>query len=154
MPREARATYSGDPASSTLDALRFLIGDTITDRFMFTNPEIEYALGEQPDPRIAGADLLEIKSRQYARLADFKVGDVSKAYSKLSEQMKAVAEDLRKRALTSVVPFFGGLTYAGKEDLNSRIGDVQPQFFIGQTDSPSVAQLSEDRSYLYSLTNG
>jgi hypothetical protein len=137
-------TYSGNPADGPLHAVRFLIGDVFESHVMFGDDEINYQLAKTPNQSLCGAELLDIKSRQLARLADRKVGDVSSALSKLSESMATAAKELRNDALRRAKPFFGGLTISGKQDLSQRTDDVQPQFSIGMHDTPGVAQLNDD----------
>jgi hypothetical protein len=144
-------TYTGDPGSSTKDEVRFLVGDTIESRALFDDREILWQIGETPNTRIAGAELLLAKANEFARQADVRVGDVSKAFSKVAENMKKCSDKLRHQALKRAKPFFGGLTKSGKRDLNSQVDDVQPAFSIGQTDDPTIAQLNNDVSDLLGL---
>lgn len=144
-------TYSGDPSRSTRDEVRFLIGDTIKSRPLFDDREVDYQLTKTPNPQIAGARLLYAKAAEYARQADIRVGDVSKAFSKVSEAMKKCAAELEREALKLAKPFFGGLTKAGKRALAQQTDDVQPQFLIGQNDDPGVVQLNKDVATLWNL---
>lgn len=147
-------SYSGKPGDSDLDAVRFTIGDTIKLRPMFSDDEILYQVTQTPNIKLAGAELLEVKSREFARLADVSVGDVRKAFSKLSESMKKCAEQLRSDAVRLVKPFFGGLTKTGKRALAENIDDVQPAFAIGQTDNPFAVQINRDFEFLRGVTDG
>lgn len=144
-------TYGGDPSNNARDLIRFLIGDTIRDRPLFDDKEIDYQISITPNPKMAGYELLMAKARQYARLADVRVGDVSKSFSKLSDQMKLCAEDLKEDALKSAKPFFGGLTISGKKQLASNSNATQPQFALGMTDNPNAVQLYSDINNLISL---
>ncbi len=144
-------TYNGDPASSPVNEVRFLIGDTIRSRPMFGDTEIAYQLTKTPNAKLAGAELLEIKSRQFARLADEKVGDVSKAFSKVATQMKECAKQLRADAVRLVGAFFGGLTKSGKQSLALDPDAVQPAFPLGITDDPTAVQLNKDYASLLGL---
>lgn len=149
-----RFTYSGDPSNGTLDEVRFLTGDTVRARAMFGDSEVLYQLSKTPNPKLAGAELLEVKARQFARLADERVGDVSKSLSKLSKQMKECAADLRRDATRLVRPFFGGLTISGKQNLASDPDAVQPSYSVGMTDYPGVVQLNRDLDYLQRICPG
>lgn len=131
--------------------MRFIIGDTIRSRPMFDDKEITFQISKTPNLRIAGAELLEIKARQFARLVDFSVGEVSKSMSKVSESMFKAAKQLRDEALKRALPFFGGLTKSGKRELTQRTDDVQPQFSIGMTDDPTAIQLNRDIDALLGL---
>lgn len=152
MPTEF--TYSGDPSESNRDEVRFLIGDTIESRPLFDDREIDFQLTKTPNKKIAGAELLENKARQFAVQADVRVGDVSKAFGKVSENMFKAAADLRADANKRALPFFGGLSISGKEALRERSDDVQPQFSIGQNDNPTAAQLNDSVNSLFGLLGG
>lgn len=147
-------TYGGDPSKSSRDAVRFLIGDTIEKFAMFKDKEIDWQIGQTPDSRIAGAELLEVKARQLARIGDTRVGDVSRSFSKVAEQMLKVAKDLRKDALKRALPFFGGLSKSGKLTLAQDEDAVQPAFSLGMTDDPNAVQLNRDYRRLQDEVGG
>lgn len=149
MPKQF--TYSGDPSKSQLDEVRFLIGDTNKDRPLFGDTEILYQIGKTPNSRMSGAELLFVKSNEFATQADIRVGDVSKALSKVSENLKKCGARLREDALRRARPFFGGLTRSGKLDLAARTDDVQPQLPLLITDDPSAVQLNRDIGQLVAL---
>lgn len=144
-------SYSGNPLTSSKDEVRFLIGDTIKSRPLFSDSEILYQLTRTPNAKMAGSELLEVKARQFARLADTKVGDVSKSLSQVSKQMLECALNLRADATRSVLPFFGGLTHSGKRTLAQDEDAVQPRFSIGMSDNPAATQLNNSVSALYEL---
>ena len=151
MACDKRFTYSGDPSKSSKDEVRFLIGDTNKARPLFDDREILFQLTQTPNTKIAGAELLEIKAREFATIADIRVGDVSKSYSKASDSLQARAEDLRKDALKGALPFFGGLSKSGKKALADDQDATQPQFAIGQNDNPFAVQLNRDITNLFGL---
>ena len=142
---EIKFTYDGDPSSSPVNEVRFYIGDTVRQRPMFTDTEIEFQISKTPNLLLAGAELLEIKARQFARLANETVDGVSKNYSDLSKQMMSVAKDLRKDARRGVLPFFGGLTKTGKKTLRDDTNAVQPWSTIGLADDPAAVQLNDQQ---------
>lgn len=146
-----RFTYSGDPSSSPKDEVRFLTGDTVKSRPLFDDREIVWQISQTPNTKMAGAELLLAKSSEFATQADVRVGDVSKAFSKVSEALAKRSKGLRDQALKRALPFFGGLTKSGKRDLALRTDDVQPAFSIGQTDDASAVQLNKDVSELFGL---
>lgn len=144
-----QATYSGDPAFSKKDEVRFWLGDLNMQRPVWFDPEIEFIVAKIPNTKMAAAHLLEIKAQEFARKSDIKVGDVSKSYSKAADSMKKCADDLRQDALKAAKPFFGGLTKSGKKALLDDDDATQPQFFIGQTDNPYAVQMNRDLNDLY-----
>jgi hypothetical protein len=145
------ATYSGDPSSSAKDEVRFWLSDLNLDRPLFFDAEIEFTTSLIPNARMAAAQLLELKAGEFARKGDIRVGDVSKAFTKAADSMKKCAQLLREQAVKSAKPFFGGLTISGKQALLERTDDVQPQFFIGQTDNPFAVQMNHDVNDLFGL---
>lgn len=138
-------TYdSSELDDSALFRVRFLIGDTIKSSPLFDDNEINHRISVTPDENLAGAELLEAKARQFARLATFSVGDVSKQQGELSQNMLTAAKDLRKRANTLAKPFFGGLTKSGNRTLAADTDANQPNFRIGQDDNPTAVQMNND----------
>ena len=136
-------TYSGDPASSDRDAVRFHAGDTDRDLAELEDEEIDYALGLQPDVKLAAAELLEALAAKYSRKANIAVGQVRKDLGSVADQLAKRAKDLRATAGNLAQPFFGGLTKSGKSDLDTRTDDVQPRFRRGQFDNPRAASLDD-----------
>ena len=53
-------TYSGDPATSDKDAVRFLTGDTDAGDQLASDEEIAYALSQRPDVRLAAAVVCDV----------------------------------------------------------------------------------------------
>lgn len=139
-----QATYSGDPATSAKDEVRFWLGDVNMSRPIWFDPEIEFIVVKVPNTRMAASHLLEIKAQEYARKADIRVGDVSKAYTKAADSMKKFADALKDDALKNARPFFGGLSKSGKRSLADDTDATQPQFYIGQTDNPYAVQMNRD----------
>lgn len=150
MASTKRFTYSGDPSKSLKDEVRFLVGDTAKSRALFDDREIVYQTVKTPNPRLAAAELLEAKAAEFSSQADLRVGDVSKAFGKIAENMRMSAAVLRREALKRAVPFFGGLTKSGKVELESRTDDIQPAFSIGMSDG-LASQLNTGIHHLIGL---
>lgn len=98
------ASYSGNPAGSELDEVRFLLSDTdVTDALM-TDSEINFLLDTNGQSALQAAILgAEILSGRFARLAGVtrRIGDLTVAQSQSGQaaEYRALAGDLRKRAL-------------------------------------------------------
>jgi hypothetical protein len=120
------ATYSGDPLSSPVDEVRFLVGDTDATAFQLSDAEINYCLtlvyGPTPPaiwpstgnylPAAYAADGVIAKLKA---LVDESVGDLHVSYSKSQMQFQQVANRMRSRAAIQGVPFYvGGLSLAAK----------------------------------------
>ena len=149
-------TYSGDPSSSDLDAVRFLIGDTgpvspaTTPVFLLFNEEINYLLAQYSrvlSAAAAGADALCAK---FARQVDELSGDLQRKCSQKSKQYGELADKLRKQSsdpLTTIpISFTGGVSITdieSREDDDDRVSDI---FNIGQDDSIRGAGLRTQAS--------
>lgn len=72
-------SYSGDPSSSTLDEIRFLIQDTDTNEQLLSNEEITYLSTAYGDPYSAAVACVIALIGQAARSAEESksVGDLS-----------------------------------------------------------------------------
>jgi hypothetical protein len=134
-------SYSGDPASSQKDEVRFLMGDTDTNDQLVLDAEINYSLGTQPDPTLAAALVLRSLAAKYARYANEKIGDVSENASDLSKAFAARAKELDPGGQTLgasllVLPSFGGQYISEKQALAEDTDAIQPSFNKGQYDYP------------------
>ena len=112
-------SYSGDPASSTKDRVRFLIGDVVKEDPLVTDPEINAALDDHGDnPRLAAADCCDFLAGYFAREADVS-GDNGKALSQRAEAYTKRAAELRasssSKLLLSAMPYCGGISISDKE---------------------------------------
>lgn len=134
----AQWTYSGDPAASTSDAVRFLVGDTDSARKLVDDREIAWAIAQSGNQYISAALVCEALASKYARESDMSMGGISKSLSKLADSFAKRAEKLRRQATKNVKPFFGGLTISGKNALDLETDDVQPAMTVGEFDNPEL----------------
>jgi hypothetical protein len=132
-------SYSGNPASSNKDAVRFEIQDTESTAPLVQDAEVEYAIAQEgaatPAPRdllSAAARLCEIIARKFSAQADTVIGSLEVTYSKQAAGYRAMAKDLRKRAQGSGLPFVGGQSISAKQALREEQDRVQPIFRRGQ----------------------
>lgn len=72
-------TYSGNPGSSTLDEVRFLIGDTDTNDQLLSNEELQWLIDKWSDAYSAAISAVTQLLSQAARSTEQnkKVGDLS-----------------------------------------------------------------------------
>ena len=72
-------SYSGNPGASSLDEIRFLIGDTDTSSQLLSNEEITYLLNAYLDPYAAAVACVVSLIAQASRSVEEskKVGDLS-----------------------------------------------------------------------------
>lgn len=134
-------TYSGDPASSDKDAVRWLCGDTVSTNPLAQDEEIAYALANFGGTIHAAAVTCEAISGRFASgaLTSKKVGSLALGFANPAESFAARAKELRRLIGTDLAEIFvGGLTIDEKETLGTDEGAVQPAFSRGQDDAPGT----------------
>lgn len=116
-------SYSGNPAASAQDEVRFLVGDTDTADQQISDEEIAYALAETGNVVYdAAAMVARAIAAKWAKKADKSVGGLSINYSQKHDRYVGLAEALAEEAATGAgrlvgVPRLGGggQTYLGNE---------------------------------------
>jgi hypothetical protein len=90
-------TYS-DPSDSDLEAVRFRIADTDSDRPLLTDEEIEYELAEAGDDvLLASLGCAEALIAKGSHKVTKKIGQMSINYSDLVGQYTALAASLQSK---------------------------------------------------------
>jgi hypothetical protein len=136
-------SYSGDPSSSVLDEVRFLISDTNTSHERLSDEEITYAINKL---RATYTDALMYAAYCADRIADLYAGEVSISADgvsisteQLQDKYRTMATALRNTyaALHGVgaTPYAGG-TVAGEEPW----GTKALNFGIGMSDNDSAGR--------------
>ena len=134
-------TYSGNPSSSAVDAIRFLIGDTDSTDPLLSNEEISWVNLEQTGSATSTADLYtsayyacQAIGAKLSRLADKSIGDLSVSLSQKAVAFRELAKDLQAHAnrQSAPIPYAGGLTYSDKEIDTENYDSVRPYFRSGQ----------------------
>lgn len=92
-------SYSGNPAASDRDAVRFYVGDTDTDRQIISNEEIDFLLAtwmpKYESVLLTAAQACEVIAGKYAREVSVSADGVSVAASELQTKFNLLAESLR-----------------------------------------------------------
>lgn len=88
--------YEGDPASSTSDELRFLIGDT-SSTALLSDDEVDYLLASYDTTVQAAYQGALSLAAKFSAKADISVGSASLSYQAQAERMMKVAESLEAR---------------------------------------------------------
>jgi hypothetical protein len=136
-------SYSGDPASSVKDAVRFEIQDTNSSAPLLQDAEIEYAITQEA-PKVppsesevlsASARCMEALQRLFASQADTEIGSLKVTYTKQAEVYAERAMELRKRAQGMHAPWAGGLSESEKQAREENTDRVPPLFKKGQFSS-------------------
>lgn len=136
-------TYSGDPSASSLDEVRFLIGDTDSTDPLISNEEIAYALAQEANALLAAARICRAISATYARKADKSVGDLHISFKQSYDNYLALASELESRGnMSSAMPYAGGISVSDKNSVDADTDRVRPSIRKGMHDNPSD---SDDR---------
>lgn len=148
-------SYSGDPANSDLDAVRFLIGDTNPGAYILSDEEINWllALSEANDPngkanvtQAAGA-AAEAIAAELSREVSYSADGVSISADTLAAKFYTVAEKIRTLGLRSDVvaaPDVGGIIYGETYD-----DSLRPLVFsVGMHDNYLAGQQDFGGAYL------
>ena len=140
--------YSGNPANSDLDAVRFLVQDIDTNDQLVQDEEINWALTQGGGVYTAAALVAGVIAAKFARMADKEtVGKVSVSYTKRAEQYFKLEESLKKKASTQDLglPYAGGISKSDMESVRSNTDRVKPSFTVGMDDNPrNIAPLDQD----------
>lgn len=112
-------SYSGDPSSSDMDNVRFLIGDTITADQLLQNEEILSVLAGQPNPILAAAIAARAIAAKFSRLTNVRVGKTQIWANEKAEAYLALAKKLEdedaKAAKFRTIPYAGGISISDKQ---------------------------------------
>jgi len=135
-------TYSGDPSTSTRNAVRFLINDTDAADALFSDEELNYLISEWENVYEVARAACETLIARFNRLADStskSVGDisVSESYSAKAKQYQDLAHSLLMRRMRKTPP----TPYANAQALKSTndriVDDYNTDFYAGIHDNPN-----------------
>jgi hypothetical protein len=139
-------TYSGDPATSFLDQIRFWIQDTNESFQLMQNEELNwllsFSINEMPAPALyAAAVAAEVLANRYAKEVSVSADGVSVAIGDLSERYNTMAANLREQWHT-IVAALGEYDFAGIAlDVTSWDETIQPLVFgVGFMDNAMAGQ--------------
>jgi hypothetical protein len=141
-------SYSGNPANSPVDMVRFLIGDT-GEPPMLTDEEIQAMLdlyGQDPF-RAAVACAYSLAAR-YSGKADKTVGDLSLTYSSVANGYRDLASQIKGQsgiASSARAPYCGGISISEKQAVESNTDRVRPSFTKKQHDNPHAGTQDDVR---------
>lgn len=142
-------TYSGDPAASNLDKVRFLIGDTdVTSDPQLTDAEINAMLTDNAGNAYSAAiACVEALISKYSRKVTKSVGDLSISYSDIVGNYRELLAGLRRRATVQIcTPYAGGISISDKQTDEADSDRTQPSFYRGMHDEggTETEKLAED----------
>ena len=135
-------SYSGDPDSSALDAIRILIGDTDTNDQLLANEEVSWVNAQVSGSTTSTDALYTVAHRcmitiasKFSRLADQSVGDMRVDMFQKAENARLQAKELKILAQSeggTPTPYSGGITVSDKETDQDNSNLIKPSFRQGQ----------------------
>jgi hypothetical protein len=142
-------TYSGDPADSSLDAVRFTIGDTDTTDQLISDEEIAYMVALHGNIKRAASESARAIAAKFARLMSRSIGGLQADFSAKYRQYLELADNLlTKDELQPVSPYISGYTRSAKEAVELDT-DREPTFSRkGIMDNPRF-QPADEAPYDY-----
>jgi hypothetical protein len=136
--------YSGDPATSDKDHVRFLIQDVDQSDQLVSNEEIAFAISENETLPYAAVYLCRRIAARFAREADKTVSasgglSTTQALSQRSRGFLKLAETLEAEISSSqgmsLRPYAGGVSVSDKTSVESDSDRTQPAFSAGMFDN-------------------
>lgn len=151
-------SYSGNPASSSKDEVRFLAQDTVKTDPLLEDEEIDFLITQEGSAQKAAIKAAQTIMAKFARFVDESVGQVKKSFSQRFGHYRDLVDDLnRHAAMRGAVPFAGALTETQKdvqEDNDDRIDPIftrdmndftrQPNQDQGRATTAAVQEEDED----------
>ncbi len=127
-------TYSGNPAGSALDKVRFLCGDTNLDWQLLQDEEINYILAIYTDTTLAAAEACDAIAAKLSRDVDTTNLELSVRASQRAEAYVRRANELRAKVGRAATIFVGGRSPSDKDSAAEDTSRTQPAFKIGMHD--------------------
>lgn len=119
-------SYSNNPASSSKDAVRFLIQDVNTSKQLVQDEEIEWAVDQEANIYMAAARVcrtlvLKAGGQKRKRISDFDISYDPTMYATLAGSLEA-------RGAGHQLPYCGGISIGDKLAQQSDTDAVSPSF--------------------------
>ena len=129
-------SYSGNPATSILDKVQFLIGDTDSDDRQLSDLEINSVLADNADePYATSIACIEGLISKFSRRVTKSVGDLSISYSEILKNYRDLLSGLKTKASIKLCkPYAGGISISDKQIDEGDSDRVQPSFYKGMHD--------------------
>lgn len=129
------ATYSGNPASSARDLLRFKIGDTAVASALLEDEELDYVISVQGTLVRQIADCFEAIGHKLLQQPNFALDKWREDRHAVAESFIKRAQELRKRGAAAGL-YAGGLTKTDKASREEDTDRVQPFAYMGMDEFP------------------
>ncbi len=139
-----KATYGRDPSANDKDHVRFLIGDTIPEDWLFSDAEILGLLSQYGNVKSASLVAVESLVARFSRLCDEEVGDVKVKLSQKVNSYIRLAKRLKQQiASECAMPYAGGISVADKEATALDLDRVEPCFDRDLHNNPRKSDRSD-----------
>ena len=144
-------SYSEDPSSSSKDAVRFLIQDTVVTRPLISDEEIAYLLSQNSNPSMAAAAACRVIAAKYsAGWTSKTVGDLTISFSERFKYYMDMADRLEQDGIISTAtPYLGGMSKSDKRTRDNDEDRVPNEYAKGQMDNPRSGYESDRRRDRY-----
>lgn len=141
-------SYTGNPASSTKDEVRFLTGDTHAGTMLLEDEEITWMITREGSVDNALTEIIRAMLAKCAHdtlvSADGITRDLSGRRAMLEKLLRTIDE---RSSMRNVAPFVGGTSIA-ERDTRQQDGDlIQPAFRRGQFDDPNRHPTEDDEQW-------
>lgn len=125
-------SYSGNPADSAKDAVRFWIQDTAAP-WKTSDEEITFVVSKFPNPMLAAANVARALAARYASKPSKTVGDFSISWGELAKNYAALAAELESQGQTfGLRPYSGGTSISDMIAVASNPDRPRPPFWNNQ----------------------
>jgi len=139
--QQPSSSYSGDPARTSRDYVRSLIGDTDPNSALYTDLEIDNFITQFGSPLWAAGAACRSLAARYAGKTSRRVGDLSINYGELTKNYLAMADQFdAKAAIEGVGPYAGGTSVSDMVTQNQDTDQVRAPFATDQFDNPLADQ--------------
>lgn len=145
-------TYSGDPANSDRDAVRFLVQDTDTNDQLVTDEEIDWLLSQTSGVYSAATEAAKAIAASFARLADTDIESVSVKYSQKQKQYLQLSARLEIKATSGAglaAPDVNGVSISDMVAVQQDQDRPKDRFYRGQFDNPPDPYGEDDHDEYY-----
>lgn len=140
-------TYSGDPAVSTKDKVRFLIGDTDESDQLVLDTEVAAAVTARGSSYGAAAHICRALASKFARRVDTSIDGMRLSYAQRVKAFFDMAKDYDRQALWlgGANPIYaGGISLADKQLAEDDPDRVTPAFTIAMEDNLQIGTVGNE----------
>lgn len=149
-------TYSGNPAGSNNDAVRYLVGDIDTNSQLTTDEAIAWEITQWPNLYLAAASVADSIAALMGRVQGMRADGVT--FGDVAKEFRERAKTLRARGATAGNGasgaaggglFVGGISIADKQAREQDADRVPPTFTreTGAPPSPSLGVTTSNELY-------